>query len=100
MADAATLILPQLGPMYDASWPAAGALLRAVVGLALIPHALRFSFGCFPNSGSRALSIGALAAVLERSGYRPGMLWALVTILIEFIAGPLLALGLFTDPPH
>jgi putative oxidoreductase len=98
MNDASTLILPQLAPVYDALWPAAAALLRAVVGLALVPHALRFSFGCFPNSGSRALSIGALAAILERSGYRPGKLWAVVTILIEFIAGPLLALGLFTRP--
>lgn len=93
-----TLILPQLGPVYAALWPAALTLLRVVVGLALVPHGLRAGFGFFPNSGSRALSVPALAAGLAQAGYRPGLLWAIVTLLIEFVAGPLLALGLLTRP--
>ena len=39
-----------------------------------------------------------LAKQLERSGYRPGMVWAVIVAVTEFIAGPLLALGLFTRP--
>ena len=75
--DASTpLFLPQLAPIYQAVSPVAETLIRAIVGLALIPHALRFCFGLFPNSGSRALSIDILTAGLERSGYRPGRFWA------------------------
>ncbi len=71
------LFLPQMGTVYQAVTPVAETLVRVVVGLALVPHALRFSFGLFPNSGSRILSFDLLTAALERSGYRPGRLWAL-----------------------
>jgi hypothetical protein len=37
MVDATPLIFPQLGPIYQALFPWAEALLRAVVGLALVP---------------------------------------------------------------
>jgi putative oxidoreductase len=93
-----TLLVPQLGAVYGALWPVVETLLRVVVGLALLPHGLRACFGFFPNSGSRALSLPALAAGLAQLGYRPGMLYATITILVEFVAGPLLALGLFTRP--
>jgi len=36
------LIIPQLGDLYRAASPLAEALLRVVVGLALVPHGLRF----------------------------------------------------------
>jgi hypothetical protein len=36
--------------------PFADALLRVAVGLALVPHGLRNTFGFFPNTGVRALN--------------------------------------------
>jgi putative oxidoreductase len=92
------LIVPQLGPVYQALAPVAETLTRIVVGLALVPHGLRFSFGMFPNSGTRALTIGALRTMLDAHGYRPGWLWAYAIAALELVGGPLLALGLFTRP--
>ncbi|HUZ74465.1 MAG TPA: DoxX family protein [Stellaceae bacterium] len=92
------LFLPQMGAVYQAVTPVAETLVRVVVGLALVPHALRFCFGLFPDSGSRILSFDILTAALERSGYRPGRVWALAIAATELAGGPLLALGLFTRP--
>jgi len=92
------LFLPQLASLYHAAAPLAEALIRVTVGLALVPHALRFSLGMFPNSGSRALSIAALQGGLERSGYRPTWFWAYAILVVEFVGGPMLALGLVTRP--
>ena len=50
MLDATPLIFPQLGPVYQALFPWAEALLRAVVGLTLVPHGLRSTFGMFPST--------------------------------------------------
>ena len=78
--------------------PFADALLRVAVGLALVPHGLRNTFGCFPNTGVRALSVPELAKQLDQGGYRPGKLWAPAISLTQLVGGPLLALGLFTRP--
>ena len=78
--------------------PFADALLRVAVGLALVPHGLRNTFGFFPRTGVRALSVPELAKQLDESGYRPGMLWAPAISVIQLVGGPLLALGLFTRP--
>ena len=83
---------------YQTLLPFADALLRAAVGLALIPHGLRNTFGFFPNTGVRALNLTALAKQLDETGYRPGKLWAPAISLTQLIGGPLLALGLFTRP--
>jgi len=90
------LIVPALGPLYQALAPWAEAALRAAVGLALVPHALRNTFGFFPKTGVRSHNLAELAAQLDHDGYRPGNLWAPAISLTQFIAGPLLALGLFT----
>ncbi|HUK60667.1 MAG TPA: DoxX family protein [Stellaceae bacterium] len=92
------LVWPQLGLLYHAAAPVAEALTRVVLGLALVPHGLRFVFGLFPNSGSRALSLAALGAGLDAHGYRPGWFWALTIAALELAGGPLLALGVFTRP--
>jgi putative oxidoreductase len=76
--------------------PWAEALLRATVGLALVPHGLRMAFGFFPNSGLPVRNLSMLAEQLDRTGYRPGRLWAPLIAATELVAGPLLALGLFT----
>jgi putative oxidoreductase len=78
--------------------PFADALLRVAVGLALVPHGLRNTFGFFPDTGVRALSIPALAEQLDAGGYRPGKFWAVAIAITQLVGGPLLALGLFTRP--
>jgi len=78
--------------------PFAETLLRVAVGLALVPHGLRNTFGFFPNTGVRAHDLTALAAQLDRDGYRPGSFWAPAISATQLIGGPLLALGLFTRP--
>ena len=78
--------------------PFADALLRVAVGLALVPHGLRNTFGFFPNTGVRALNLSALARQLDETGYRPGKFWAPAISLVQLVGGPLLALGLFTRP--
>ncbi|HLI21583.1 MAG TPA: DoxX family protein [Stellaceae bacterium] len=75
--------------------PWAEALLRAIAGLALLPHALQKLFGFFPESKVPA-NLTELAASLDQWGYRPGKFWAFIVAATELIAGPLLALGLFT----
>ena len=91
-----TLIFPTLAPLYQALTPWAEALLRVSVGLALVPHGLRNTFGMFAKTGVRSHSISELAAQLDHDGYRPGRLWAPLISLTQLVAGPMLALGLFT----
>jgi len=87
-----------LSTFYQTLLPFADALLRIAVGLALVPHGLRNTFGFFPNTGVRALNLTDLARQLDESGYRPGKLWAPAISLTQLVGGPLLALGLFTRP--
>jgi putative oxidoreductase len=94
----AALIFPQLGGLYEAFGPWAEALLRAAVGLALVPHGLRMTFGFFPNTGQPLRNISMLANYLDKQGYRPGKVWALAISATQLVCGPLLALGLFTRP--
>ena len=58
--------------------PFAFALLRVAVGLALVPHGLRNTFGFFPNTGVHAHDLSALAKQYDGSGYRPGRFLAAV----------------------
>ena len=58
MDDATRLIFPQLGPVYQALLPWAEMLLRAVVGLTLVPHGLRTVLGLFPSTGAPLRLIG------------------------------------------
>jgi putative oxidoreductase len=96
MSDAAPLILPELGTLYRTLAPWTELLLRVVVGLALVPHALRNSFGFFPNTGQPLRSTQMLADYLDKQGYRPGWFFAPAISATQLICGPLLALGLFT----
>jgi len=90
------LIFPQLAPLYQALAPITETLLRVVVGLWMVPHGLRMSFGFFPTTGLPQRSVQMLAVDLDKWGYRPGWLWAPLISATELIAGPMLALGLFT----
>jgi putative oxidoreductase len=92
------LFVPGLANAYAALAPLAEALLRVVVGFALVPHALRMTFGWFPHTGLRVDSLKALAEQLDQTGYRPGRLWAPAISLTELVCGPLVGVGLFTRP--
>jgi putative oxidoreductase len=85
-----------LDPILAALAPIIEALLRVIVGAALVPHGLRITFGFFRGSGLPGRNLNMLVEQLDRDGYRPGKLWAPAISLTELIAGPLLALGLFT----
>jgi putative oxidoreductase len=85
-----------LDDLYQTLTPWAEALLRVAVGLALVPHGLRNTFGMFPKTGVRSHNLVELAAQLDHDGYRPGRLWAPLISATQLVAGPLLALGLFT----
>jgi putative oxidoreductase len=90
------LIFPQLSGIYQTFTPWAEALLRVVVGLALVPHGLRMTFGFFPNTGQPLRNIRLLANYLDKQGYRPGKFWASAISATQLVCGPLLAVGLFT----
>jgi putative oxidoreductase len=90
------LFFPSLGSLYQSLAPWAEALLRVFVGLALVPHGLRNTFGMWPSTGVRAHNLTELAAQLDRDGYRPGRIWAPAISITQLVGGPLLALGLFT----
>ncbi len=93
---ATPLFVPGLAGLYAAAAPFADALLRIVVGLTLVPHGLRVTFGCFAPAGAKLTNLNALAAELDAGGFRPGRLWAPAISLTELVCGPLLALGLLT----
>ena len=96
MTDSPLLVFPNLGPLYQSLAPWAEALLRAVVGLALVPHGLRMAFGFFPDTGGPIRNLAMMAQALDKWGYRPGKLWAPLIAATQLVAGPMLALGLFT----
>src|SRR5256885_7416928 len=97
MLDQSTpLVFSALGALYQALAPWVEALLRAAVGLALVPHALRNTFGFFPTTGVRSHNLTELAKQLDHDGYRPGRFWAPAISVTQFVAWPLLALGLFS----
>src|SRR5688572_4145823 len=65
------IALPAMNSLYALLAPIVEALLRMAVGLALVPHGLRNTFGFFPKT-IPVHSIPELAAQLDRDGYRPG----------------------------
>jgi putative oxidoreductase len=92
------LVLPALGALYQALVPWIEALLRFIVGMAMVPHGLRMSLGYFKNTGGPPGTLSSVVQMYDRKGYRPGWLWAYCTVLTQFIAAPCVALGLFTRP--
>jgi putative oxidoreductase len=96
MPESIPLVLPQFAGLYQALGPLTEALLRIAVGLALVPHGLRMTFGLFPNTGQPLRNVQMLADYLDKQGYRPGKVLALAISTTQLVCGPLLALGLFT----
>jgi putative oxidoreductase len=96
MTNSASLFFSSLGSFCAGLAPISEALLRAAVGLALVPHGLRMTFGFFPDTGQPFRNPAMLAEYLDRSGYRPGYLWAPAISFTQLVCGPMLALGLCT----
>jgi putative oxidoreductase len=97
-ASVTPLIIPQFGGLYQTLAPWTEVLLRLSVGLALVPHGLRNTFGFWPSTGVRSHNLTQLAQQLDEDGYRPGKFWAPAISITQLVGGPLLALGLFTRP--
>ena len=86
-------LVPALGGVYAALAPAAEALLRATVGLLLVPHGAQKLFGWFGGGGLAATGEG-----FAGMGFEPGLFWATAVALLEFLGGLMLAAGLLTRP--
>ncbi len=98
MPESIPLALPQLAGFSQTLAPLTDALLRVAVGLAMVPHGLRMTFGFFPTTGQPLRNIAMLGDYLDKQGYRPGKLLAPAISLTQLVCGPLVALGLFTRP--
>ena len=64
------LFIPALGGIYAACEPYALPLLRAVLGLILIPHGCQKLFGMFGGMGYEKFS-----ELFDKLGYKPGWFW-------------------------
>ena len=86
-------MIPALGGIYEKSSLYMEPLLRFVAGAMLIPHGCQKLFGMFGGGGLKGTPV-----FMEKVGYSPGMLWAVVVGCTELIGGTLLAIGLLTRP--
>src|SRR5215813_2582881 len=67
-------MLASLGGVADTLAPVIEALLRVMVGAALVPHGLRITFGFFRNTGLPQSGLPALTAQLgDRARRRPAL---------------------------
>jgi putative oxidoreductase len=83
------LIIPALGPIYDAAAPYRFPLLRVVAGLMLLTHG-------WPKVMMGAQAVAA--NVLARRGIEPALFFAYVIMFLETIGGIMIAIGLLTRP--
>lgn len=82
------LILPVMRPVYDYFCkPAAWVVLRVAVGLTLV-------LSGWPKLASPL----GMSGMLEGMGFWPGWIWSPLVALVEFGAGLLIVVGLFTRP--
>jgi putative oxidoreductase len=68
-------------------------LLRFGLGVILMAHGVQKLFGMFGGMG-----LSGNAALFDRLGYSPGMIWGTLVGCTETFGGLLLAIGLFTRP--
>src|SRR3974377_17330 len=92
------IIVESLDNLYQGLAPWAEALLRAAVGLALVPHGLRNTFGFFPKTGVRSHNLAELAKQLDEDGYHPGRVWAPAISVTQLVFAPMLAAGALPPP--
>jgi len=85
-------VLPVVAPLTAALSPLGEPLIRATIGLMLVPHGAQKLFGWFGGYGLEAT--GQFFA--SKLGLPPS--FALLAGLIEFFGGLMLAAGLLTRP--
>ena len=96
MADndgATRLIIPAVGPLYEALTPLTIPLIRVVTGLFLMPHGAQKLFGLFGGGG-----LHGTAAFFAKLGLEPSMFFAVLVGGTEFFGGLFLAIGFLTRP--
>ena len=71
--------IPALSGIYAAFEPYMLPLLRATLGLILLPHGCQKLFGWFGGMGFEKF-----AALFDKLGYKPGMFWVAVVGLTDF----------------
>jgi putative oxidoreductase len=85
--------IPALGNLWASLQSIALPLLRAGLGIILMAHGSQKLFGMFGGMG-----LNGNAALFDKLGYHPGMVWGTLVGCTELIGGALLVIGLFTRP--
>jgi putative oxidoreductase len=80
------LLLPQLQTFYDSVIPLAWPIVRIAIGLNLMIH----------GWGKVSRGPGAFVKPFADLGFEPAILWVWGGLLIEFVGGIAIMLGLFT----
>lgn len=86
-------VIPTLGNLWAALEPLSPVIVRVTTGLLLVPHGAQKLFGAFGGYG-----LEGTAGWLESIGFAPGLLFALLIGLLEFVGGLMLTIGLLTRP--
>lgn len=86
---ATKLLIPALGPLYEALEPYTWPLIRVTAGLMLVPH----GYDKWVNR-----TFEQIAAGFAKMGLEPAYALAVYIASLEFFGGLMLALGLFTRP--
>lgn len=84
------LFIPAFAPIYAGLSPIALPLLRAALGIMLIPHGCQKLFGWFGGAQIPFVKF------FESVGYKPGALWVVLIGLLEVVGGLMMVVGLFT----
>ncbi len=87
------MVIPALGNLWAALDPLSPVIVRVTTGLLLMPHGAQKLFGAFGGYG-----LEGTAGWLESIGFAPGLLFALLIGLLEFVGGLMLTIGLLTRP--
>ena len=85
--------IPAFRPLYARLRDIAWLILRAAVGLNLVPHGMQKAFVAFGGPG-----LSGFASGLEKLGYPAPTLFAWLVMLTELVGGFLIAAGFLTRP--
>ena len=85
MGERPRLLVPAFGGFYRAVAPVTELLIRLVAGLSLVAHGI-----------PKFLAMAQTAEYFEKTGYSPGMFWAVAVGLTEVVGGLCLAVGFLT----
>ncbi|HSR72690.1 MAG TPA: DoxX family protein [Kiloniellales bacterium] len=86
------LIVPAMDPLYRALSGFSYPMIRFFTGLILVPHGAQKLFGWFGGGGLQATAQG----FGQNLGLEPGIFWASVVALNEFVGGLCIAFGFLT----